>query len=102
VLVLDQTAFYAESGGQAGDLGQIATNDASFDVADTKKQGQAFAHIGQCQNGQLRVGDTVSANINESLRAATALNHSATHLLHAALQHILGDHVTQKGLLVNA
>jgi alanyl-tRNA synthetase len=102
VLVLDQTAFYAESGGQAGDLGQIATNDASFDVADTKKQGQAFAHIGQCQHGQLRVGDTVSANINESLRAATALNHSATHLLHAALQQILGDHVTQKGSLVNA
>jgi alanyl-tRNA synthetase len=102
VIVLDQTAFYAESGGQAGDLGQIATNDASFEVADTKKQGRAFAHIGQCQNGQLRVGDTVSANINESLRAATALNHSATHLLHAALQQILGAHVTQKGSLVNA
>ena len=102
VLVLDQTAFYAESGGQAGDLGQIATNDASFDVTDTRKQGKAFAHIGQCQNGQLRVGDTVTANINESSRAATALNHSATHLLHAALQNILGDHVTQKGSLVNA
>jgi alanyl-tRNA synthetase len=102
VIVLDQTAFYAESGGQAGDLGQIATNDASFDVNDTRKQGKAFAHIGQCQNGQLRVGDHVSANIDESRRAATALNHSATHLLHAALQQILGDHVTQKGSLVNA
>ena len=102
IIVLEQSAFYAESGGQAGDIGQISTDAACFNVTDTHKQGQAFAHLGQLENGSLRVGDAVTAHIDEANRLATALNHSATHLLHAALQKVLGDHVTQKGSLVNA
>ncbi|RKZ57368.1 MAG: alanine--tRNA ligase, partial [Gammaproteobacteria bacterium] len=102
IIVLDNTPFYAESGGQAGDLGQISTDTANFDVTDTRKQGKAFTHIGVCENGSLTVGDIVTAHIDESNRLATALNHSATHLLHAALQQVLGDHVAQKGSLVNA
>lgn len=102
VIVLDRSPFYAESGGQAGDLGQISTDNANFDVSDTHKQGKAFTHIGICENGNFKVGDQVVAHIDEHNRANTALNHSATHLLHAALQQILGDHVTQKGSLVNA
>ncbi|MCL4164806.1 UNVERIFIED_CONTAM: hypothetical protein GTU68_001483, partial [Idotea baltica] len=102
IVVLEQSAFYAESGGQAGDIGQITTEVACFNVTDTHKQGKAFAHIGQLQNGTLNVGDTITAQIDETNRLATALNHSATHLLHAALQAVLGDHVSQKGSLVNA
>jgi len=102
IIVLDKSAFYAESGGQAGDIGQISTATASFNVTDTNKQGKAFTHIGNCQNGQFKVGDAVTAHIDDSNRQSTALNHSATHLLHAALQQILGDHVGQKGSLVNA
>ena len=102
IVVLEQSAFYAESGGQAGDIGQITTDNASFNVIDTHKQGKAFAHIGQLENGNLHIGDDVTAHIDESNRIATSLNHSATHLLHAALQKLLGDHVTQKGSLVNA
>jgi len=102
IVVLEQSAFYAESGGQAGDIGQINTNNAIFNVIDTHKQGKAIAHLGQLENGNLRIGDDVTAHIDESNRVATSLNHSATHLLHAALQQLLGDHVTQKGSLVNA
>jgi alanyl-tRNA synthetase len=102
IVVLEQSAFYAESGGQAGDIGQITTNNAIFNVIDTHKQGKAFAHLGQLENGNLRIGDDVTAHIDESNRVATSLNHSATHLLHAALQQLLGDHVTQKGSLVNS
>jgi len=102
VIVLDNSPFYAESGGQAGDKGQISTDSANFDVTDTRKQGKAFTHIGLCEHGSFKVGDTVSAHIDEKNRQATALNHSATHLLHAALQKVLGDHVAQKGSLVNA
>lgn len=102
IIVLNHSPFYAESGGQAGDLGQISTDDANFDVTDTRKQGKAFIHIGTCQNGGFKVGDIVNAHIDEHNRTATALNHSATHLLHATLQQILGDHVAQKGSLVNA
>jgi alanyl-tRNA synthetase len=102
IIVLDSSAFYAESGGQAGDIGQISTSSANFDVSDTRKQGKAFTHIGVCQNGNFTVGETVTAHIDEFHRSAIALNHSATHLLHAALQQILGDHVSQKGSLVNA
>jgi alanyl-tRNA synthetase len=102
IIVLEQSPFYAESGGQAGDSGQITNGSACFNVIDTQKQGKAFAHIGQLENGSLSVGDSVIAHIDESNRMATALNHSATHLLHAALQKVLGDHVTQKGSLVNA
>jgi len=102
IIVLDSSAFYAESGGQAGDIGQISTASSNFDVTETRKQGKAFTHIGSCQNGSFKVGETVTAHIDEFNRGATALNHSATHLLHAALQQILGDHVGQKGSLVNA
>lgn len=102
IIVLDNSAFYAESGGQAGDIGQISTATANFEVNDTRKQGKAFTHIGHCQNGNFKVGETVTAHIDEYHRGATALNHSATHLMHAALQQILGDHVSQKGSLVNA
>ena len=102
IVVLEQSAFYAESGGQAGDIGQITTDNASFNVIDTHKQGKAFAHIGQLENGSLNIGDAVTAHIDESNRIATSLNHSATHLLHAALQKLLGAHVTQKGSLVNS
>ena len=102
IVVLEQSAFYAESGGQAGDIGQITTDNASFNVIDTHKQGKAFAHIGELENGSLHIGDNVTAHIDESNRIATSLNHSATHLLHAALQQLLGDHVTQKGSLVNS
>ncbi|NQY26512.1 MAG: alanine--tRNA ligase [Piscirickettsiaceae bacterium] len=102
IIVLDNSPFYAESGGQAGDLGQISTDTANFDVTDTRKQGKAFIHIGLSQSGEFKVGDLVIAHVDEQCRTATALNHSATHLLHAALQHVLGDHVAQKGSLVNA
>jgi alanyl-tRNA synthetase len=102
IIVLDSSAFYAESGGQAGDIGQISTSFANFEVSDTRKQGKAFTHIGFCQNGNFTVGETVTAHIDEFHRSSTALNHSATHLLHAALQQILGEHVSQKGSLVNA
>ncbi len=102
IIVLDHSPFYAESGGQAGDIGTISTDTAQFNVSDTRKQGKAFTHIGECQTGSFTVGDHVTAQIDESNRLATALNHSATHLLHAALQQVLGDHVTQKGSLVNA
>jgi alanyl-tRNA synthetase len=102
IIVLDHSPFYAESGGQAGDLGQISTDNANFEVTDTRKQGKVFTHIGMCENGNFKVGDVVTAHINEQNRIATALNHSATHLLHAALQQVLGEHVTQKGSLVNA
>jgi len=102
IIVLDNSPFYAESGGQAGDLGQISTEMANFEVSDTRKQGKAFTHIGQCENGEFKVGDTITAHIDEHNRIATGLNHSATHLLHAALQQVLGEHVAQKGSLVNA
>ena len=102
IIVLDNSPFYAESGGQAGDCGQISTETANFEVTDTRKQGKAFTHIGVCENGTFNVGDNITAHIDESSRMATALNHSATHLLHAALQQVLGEHVTQKGSLVNA
>ena len=102
IIVLEQSPFYAESGGQAGDIGQITSGSACFNVVDTQKQSKAFAHIGLLENGSLTVGDKVTAHIDETSRTATALNHSATHLLHAALQKVLGDHVTQKGSLVNA
>jgi alanyl-tRNA synthetase len=104
LVVLDRTPFYAESGGQAGDTGRLAVgSDATFAVADTRKQGGGvFAHLGKVANGELHVGDTVSAQVDTAKRRATALNHSATHLLHAALRSVLGIHVAQKGSLVDA
>ena len=103
VVVLDRTPFYAESGGQAGDAGYLRAGAAEFVVGDTRKHaGSVFAHVGELINGELSVGDTVDAEVDRRRRGATALNHSATHLLHAALRHVLGDHVMQKGSLVEA
>ncbi|MDG2471769.1 MAG: alanine--tRNA ligase [Pseudomonadales bacterium] len=102
LIVLDHTPFYAESGGQAGDVGQLRSAEASFDISDTFKQGNIFIHRGQVSEGSLRLADTVDAQVTPQSRQATALNHSATHLLHAALRQVLGDHVTQKGSLVDA
>ncbi|HSN17191.1 MAG TPA: DHHA1 domain-containing protein, partial [Gammaproteobacteria bacterium] len=101
MVVLDQTPFYAESGGQVGDQGLLKSGNGAFKVADTQKRGGgAFAHMGQVTHGEIKVGETVDAQVDEALRAATVLNHSATHLLHAALRKVLGTHVTQKGSLV--
>ncbi|MDH4583172.1 alanine--tRNA ligase [Pseudomonas sp. BN415] len=102
VLVLDRTPFYAESGGQVGDCGFIAANGLRFDVRDTTKAGGAFLHHGVVDHGALRVGAAVTAQVDATVRQATALNHSATHLLHAALRQVLGDHVQQKGSLVDS
>ncbi len=102
-VILDKTPFYAESGGQVGDIGEISTVDSRFEVIDTQKHaGQVYLHNGVVKAGCLSVGDRSSAQVDSVTRKATALNHSATHLLHAALRQILGDHVTQKGSLVDA
>lgn len=103
VIVLDQTPFYAESGGQAGDQGILQGQHGLFDVDDTQKiRSQVFGHSGRLQRGILRTGDTVTASVNVTHRQRAAANHSATHLLHAALRNILGSHVHQKGSLVDA
>ncbi|BEV70665.1 MULTISPECIES: alanine--tRNA ligase [unclassified Paludibacterium] len=105
IVVLDKTPFYAEGGGQAGDQGEISISGgvgALFDVVDTQKiQAAVFGHKGRLAKGSLKVGDSVAATIDLHQRQATARNHSATHLLHAALRHVLGSHVAQKGSLVN-
>ncbi|MEI7974522.1 MAG: alanine--tRNA ligase [Betaproteobacteria bacterium] len=103
VVVLDTTPFYAESGGQVGDQGLLQTAGAKFEVADTLKiKADVFGHHGALLKGSLKVGDAVQAQVNSDLRAATVRNHSATHLMHKALREVLGDHVQQKGSLVNA
>ncbi len=100
-VVLDRTPFYAESGGQVGDRGRLTAGTAVFEVGDTRKlPGGAHLHIGRLVKGTLRKGDSSEAQVDHALRRAIALNHSATHLLHAALRKILGEHVTQKGSLV--
>ncbi|WP_168404105.1 alanine--tRNA ligase [Erwinia amylovora] len=101
VIVLDATPFYAESGGQVGDTGKLQGNSASFIVSNTQKYAQAIGHSGKLAIGELRVGDCVAAQVDEARRARIRLNHSATHLLHAALRQVLGQHVSQKGSLVN-
>ncbi|HDH7587878.1 TPA: alanine--tRNA ligase [Escherichia coli] len=101
VVVLDQTPFYAESGGQVGDKGELKGANFSFAVEDTQKYGQAIVHIGKLAAGSLKVGDAVQADVDEARRARIRLNHSATHLMHAALRQVLGTHVSQKGSLVN-
>lgn len=102
VIVLDDSPFYAESGGQIGDCGVISTEGANFDVADTQKiQAAVFGHHGKLTKGKLSVGDTVTAHVNADARQATMRNHSATHLMHKALKTVLGDHVQQKGSLVD-
>jgi alanyl-tRNA synthetase len=99
-VVLDRTPFYAESGGQIGDAGTLVRASARFKVNDTRKMGTSFAHAGVLELGELRVGDEVDAQVDAGRRKAIALNHSATHLLHAALRQVLGKHVQQKGSLV--
>ena len=101
-VVLDHTPFYAESGGQIGDTGVLSGAHARFIVRDTQKIGASFAHVGVLEKGELRSGDAVDAQVDQERRKAIALNHSATHLLHAALRKILGKHVEQKGSLVAA
>ncbi|SDT41255.1 alanine--tRNA ligase [Pseudomonas prosekii] len=102
VVVLDQTPFYAESGGQIGDCGYLQVGSSRFDVRDTTKTGGAFLHHGVLALGSLTVGAPVETHVDAEVRHATALNHSATHLLHAALRQVLGEHVQQKGSLVDS
>ncbi len=103
VVILDQTPFYAESGGQVGDVGFIRVGDETeFEVSDTQKQNDVYLHVGRLRNGELSVGDEVTGAIDEGYRRAVMLNHSATHLMHAALRKVLGTHVQQKGSLVAA
>ena len=99
-VVLDRTPFYAEAGGQVGDAGQLTAAGARFEVADTQKRGAAHAHRGRLVQGSIRLGDRLEAAVDGARRQATALNHTATHLLHAALRKVLGTHVLQKGSLV--
>lgn len=101
VVVLDQTPFYAESGGQVGDKGELEGAGFTFAVDDTQKYGQAIGHLGKLSAGALKVGDAVQADVDEARRARIRLNHSATHLMHAALRQVLGTHVAQKGSLVS-
>jgi len=101
VIVLDETPFYGESGGQVGDTGELRNDSAVFTVTDTQKYAQAIGHTGKLASGQLKVGDRLAAHVDEARRARIRLNHSATHLLHAALRQVLGHHVAQKGSLVN-
>ncbi|WP_370559187.1 alanine--tRNA ligase [Edwardsiella tarda] len=101
VVVLDQTPFYAESGGQVGDWGELSASGVSFVVDDTQKYGQAIGHLGKVVQGNLQVGASLQASIDVARRDRIRLSHSATHLMHAALRSVLGTHVAQKGSLVN-
>jgi len=96
-IVLDHTPFYAESGGQVGDTGVLRTDTAVFRVTDTRKQGKTFIHVGTLESGALQVDSNVTAEVDAARRQAIILNHSATHLMHAALREVLGEHVEQKG-----
>jgi alanyl-tRNA synthetase len=100
IVVMDSTPFYPESGGQVGDHGEISANGTRFEVDDTQRRGDATLHVGVITDGEIRVGDSVVAQVDAPRRRATARNHSATHLLHAALRQVLGGHVAQKGSLV--
>ncbi len=103
IVILDRTPFYAESGGQVGDIGAITIGDGTvFKVTDTQKQNDVYLHFGSLQSGELSLGDKVVAEIDGDYRCAVMLNHSATHLMHAALRQVLGEHVQQKGSLVDA
>ncbi|MFT5452112.1 MAG: alanyl-tRNA synthetase [Enterobacterales bacterium] len=102
IMILDTTAFYAESGGQVGDTGVITTENGVFKVLDTQKSGEHFVHSGEVVSGHFDIDDLVTTTINANDRAAIAANHSVTHLMHAALQNVLGEHVTQKGSLVDS
>ena len=100
-IILDKTPFYAESGGQVGDQGSFSSNESAFEVMDTQFSGDAFAHFGTVSSGQLRVGDKILASVNPVRRKSITLNHTGTHMLHKALMMILGDHVQQRGSLVD-
>jgi alanyl-tRNA synthetase len=102
VVVLSETPFYGESGGQVGDWGTLQSEAVKFDVRDCQKSGGHHLHVGALVNGSIKVGDQITAKVDPGVRIATAKNHSATHLLHAALRQVLGDHVTQKGSLVDS
>ena len=102
LIVLNTTPFYAESGGQIGDAGLLESDDGRFEISDTQKQSEVFIHRGRLTSGKLKIGDSVSALVAGNDRAAITLNHSATHLMNAALRSVLGDHVLQKGSLVEA
>ncbi|MEC8409083.1 MAG: alanine--tRNA ligase [Pseudomonadota bacterium] len=102
LIVLDTTTFYAESGGQIGDAGLLESGDARFEISETHKQSEIFIHRGRLTSGHLRIGDSVRALVAGNKRSAITLNHSATHLMNAALRSVLGDHVLQKGSLVEA
>ncbi|MDC0053741.1 alanine--tRNA ligase [Gammaproteobacteria bacterium] len=102
VVILDKTVFYAESGGQVGDTGVISKGSAKIAIADVRKVGNHHIHIGHIVSGEFAIGDEVDGQVDQTLRKATALNHSATHLLHEALRQVLGDHVKQKGSLVDS
>jgi alanyl-tRNA synthetase len=102
VVVLDQTPFYAESGGQVGDSGYLRASAIEFEVRDCQKQGNHYLHFGVLTSGNISTGQQLEAEVNDEVRQATSLNHTATHILHAALREILGDHVTQKGSLVDS
>jgi alanyl-tRNA synthetase len=102
IMILSTTAFYAESGGQVGDSGVITTKNGVFNVVDTQKSGEHFVHSGEVVSGHFEIDDVVTTTINANDRCAIAANHSATHLMHAALQSVLGEHVTQKGSLVDS
>ncbi|WP_455374636.1 alanine--tRNA ligase [Kaarinaea lacus] len=102
IVVLDRTPFYAESGGQVGDQGTLESGSTKFEVTDTQKQQDVYTHIGKVASGEIKVGDQLSCIVNSSERRDIAYNHSATHLMHAALRQVLGDHVVQKGSLVDA
>ena len=101
-VILDNTPFYAESGGQVGDSGYLRCGEATVEIVDCQKSGEHNLHIGSVINGNLRVGDQLSAEVDPTVRQATALNHSATHLVHEALKQVLGEHVEQKGSLVDS
>ena len=102
VVVLDKTAFYAESGGQVGDSGYLQTDSGKIEIIDCRKSGDHHLHIGRVLSGEIKAGQQVTARVDSTVRQGTALNHSATHLMHAALQQVLGDHVVQKGSLVDS
>ena len=102
VVILDKTVFYAESGGQVGDTGVLSKGSAKIAIADCRKVGNHHIHIGHILSGEFAIRDEVEGQVDQTLRQATALNHSATHLLHEALRQVLGDHVKQKGSLVDS
>jgi alanyl-tRNA synthetase len=102
IIILNETPFYGESGGQVGDTGTLSSSNVRFIVKDTQKQGKTILHIGEVQKGSISKGDELSAEFDTESRKAISRNHSATHLMHAALQQVLGDHVSQKGSLVDA